>query len=153
MEYRAYARRMDNAHYQEALRLYRHGQLLGIPVIITTTVVGTAIFATLQQDKNVTLKIATGLLSVMAATLAALQTFFNHAGEAQKNETASTGYARLFRKFDQFLLRYEEESKPTREAALNALAELVEEMDGLEKQTPRISNRVWQDMKKKLEQE
>jgi hypothetical protein len=144
---------MDNAHYQMALRLYRQERWLGVPVIILTTIVGTAIFATLQQDTKVAWQIGTGLLSVAAATLAALQTFFNYGGAAQRNEEASTGYARIWRQLDQFQLRYAHESKATREDGLADLANLIKEMDDLEQKAPRVTNKVWRQIKNKSQSE
>ncbi len=149
-EYQWYVNKRDAAHYQMALRFNRHERLLGIPVIVTTTVVGTAIFATLQQDAAVGWKIATGLLSVTAATLAALQTFFNYGGEAQRHAEVAVGYARLWRHIDQFKLRYQQETA-TREECLTDLATLVKDMDDLERQAPRITNKIWQQVKNEAE--
>jgi pheromone shutdown protein TraB len=63
----------DNAHYDMATILGRRHWRLGVPVIITTTVVSTAIFSTLTEETAMGWRIATGLISVAAAVLAALQ--------------------------------------------------------------------------------
>jgi hypothetical protein len=65
----------------------------------------------------------------MAATLAALQTFFNRGGEAQRPEAAAVGYARMWRRFDQFRLRYDGTSNSTREECLSDFADLMKEMN------------------------
>jgi hypothetical protein len=139
-EYQWYVNKRDNAHYQMALHLNGRERLLEIPVIATTTVVGTAIFATLQQDAAPGWRVATGLLSVTAATLAALQTFFNYGGEAQRHFEAAIGFARLWRHMDQFKLRHRRDTT-TPEECLADFAVLVKELDDLEQQAPRISNR------------
>ena len=116
------------------------------PVIATTTVVGTAIFATLQQDAALGWRVATGLLSVIAAVLAALQTFFNYGGEAQRHFEAAVGFARLWRHMDQFKLRHASDTAVLEECLVE-FAVLVKELDDLEQLAPRISNRVWQQVK------
>lgn len=145
-EYQWYANKRDNAHYQMALHLNGRERLLGIPVIATTTVVGTAIFATLQQDAALGWRVATGLLSVIAAVLATLQTFFNYGGEAQRHFEAAVGFARLWRHMDQFKLRHASDTAVLEECLVE-FAVLVKELDDLEQQAPRISNRVWQQVK------
>jgi hypothetical protein len=141
---RAYNR--EGGHYQMALRLKRSERLLGVPVIVTTSIVGTAIFATLQRDASVGWKIATGVISIAAAALAALQTFFNYGGDAQRHEVAAVGYARLWRQLHQFRLKYSADDY-TRPDALESLAKLVDQMDSLEEKSPRITNRVWKGIK------
>ena len=84
-DYRRLAINKDNAHYKMALRYERRHGLLGVPVIITTTVVSTAIFASIQEQAGPDLKIATGLISISSVVLAALQTFFNYSDLAQRH--------------------------------------------------------------------
>ena len=84
--------------------------------------------------------------SVTAATLAALQTFFNYGGEAQRHFEAAVGFARLWRHMDQFKLRHRRDTTAPEEC-LADFAVLVKELDDLEQQAPRISNRVWQQVK------
>ena len=79
----------DNAHYEMAAILRRRHWRLGVPVIITTTIVSTAIFTTLTKDTAIGWRVATGLISVVAAVLAALQTFFGFADQAQRHVEAA----------------------------------------------------------------
>jgi hypothetical protein len=147
--YQIYARIRDTAHYQMALRLRRQERFLGIPVIILTTIVGTAIFASLQNQAAVIWRIATGLLSVLAATLAALQTFFNFSGEAERHESVAVGYSQLRRQFDNFIVCHQADAT-TPAAAFSAWEVLLKEMDHLEQKAPRITNRVWELSKAEL---
>jgi hypothetical protein len=147
--YQIYVNIRDNAHYQMALRLRRQERLLGIPVIILTTVVGTAIFASLQNQTAVGWKIATGLLSVLAATLAALQTFFGFSGEAGKHESVSVGYAQLRRRFDSFILSCSGE-RAEKAAAIADWQVILKEMDRLEEKSPRIINSVWEKSRREV---
>lgn len=145
-EYQGFARRADRAHYQMALKLEHRARLLGIPVIVTTSIVGTTIFATLQDATAVGWRIATGLLSVAAAMLASLQTFLNYNGAAQRHEASADGHARLWRQAEMFRLRLNT-GDMARAAALDELLVMTKEMDELEKQAPRITNRIWERQK------
>lgn len=142
-EYRDYARERNLAHYQMATKLSRHDRLLGIPVIITTSIVGTAIFVTLQEDTAVIWRVATGMLSVMAAVLAALQTFFNYSSDAQKHAAAALGYARLVRGMDRFLLECRGDNMVDRYVVLEGLNGLVKTLDEMEEKAPTLPHELW----------
>jgi hypothetical protein len=147
--YQGYARLRDRAHYEMWLRLNRRERLLGIPVIILSTIVGTAIFASLQEQAAVAWQIATGMLSVTAAVLAALQTFFGFRTEAERHAAVAAGYAQLRRRFDTFRLRHRD-GHSTREEGLAEWEELVKQLDELEQKAPRIPTRLWNQQKKEL---
>ena len=66
--------KFGRAHYIAWEKAANKNKWLGVPVIITTTVVGTAIFGTLQESPHIAWKITAGLLSLLAAVLSALQT-------------------------------------------------------------------------------
>lgn len=152
IEYQRYVRKRDKAHYQTALRLRARERTLGIPVVILTAVVGTAIFATLQTTTSLVWEIVTGLLSVTAAVLASLQTFFNFSAEAARHEAVAARYGQLWRKFDSFILRHQSQAS-TRDQCLDAFQEIITDMDELEADTPRIANKIWQDVKAAAERE
>ncbi|GEP61953.1 SLATT domain-containing protein [Reyranella soli] len=69
---------LARAHAMNADKLERWHYWLGVPVVILTTIVGTTAFASLSDLGNtrVLIAVGTGALSVSAAVLAALQTFF-----------------------------------------------------------------------------
>lgn len=141
-DYRVNVINRENAHYELALRLKRKERILGVPVVVLAAAVGTAIFATLQKDSAEFWRIITGLVSFLAAVLAALQTFFNYGSNAQRHETAAIGYARLRRHMDQFLLKYQD-GTASRQEELAGMDGLVQQMDHLEEVAPRIPNSVW----------
>jgi hypothetical protein len=143
-EYLKYVKARDRGHYQMTLRLQRRERLLGIPVIILSTIVGTAIFATLQAQTATGWKIATGLLSVLAATLAALQTFFNFGSEAEKHGVVANHYARMRRDFEEFDLKHRS-GYSTRDEVLQDLSDLLKQLEEIEKDSPRIPNSVWEE--------
>src|SRR6266498_3954282 len=58
----------------EAERLERLGRLFGVPVIAVTTVTGAAIFTQLNSNPASWAKVLFGLVNLLAAVLAAVQT-------------------------------------------------------------------------------
>ena len=86
-----------DAHYELCTRLSRSNIRFGVPVVVLTTFVGTSVFATLQHHVNVALRVAVGMLSVLAAVLASLQTFLRFGERAEKHRTAAEAWAALRR--------------------------------------------------------
>jgi hypothetical protein len=76
----------------------------GLPAIIFSTIVGTSVFASLNND-NIPqwAKIAVGLISVVAAVLMALQTFLGFSERAEKHRTTAVRYGAVGRQIEQFL--------------------------------------------------
>jgi hypothetical protein len=86
-----------DAHYALCTRLSRANIRFGVPVVILTTFVGTSVFATLQHHVSLALRIGVGILSVLAAVLASLQTFLRFGERAEKHRTAAEAWAALRR--------------------------------------------------------
>src|SRR4029077_3568366 len=66
---------------------------LGIPVVISTTVVGTAAFAAINNSTSNFWKVAAGTVSILAAILAAVQTFLGYGERSDQHRSAATRYA------------------------------------------------------------
>ena len=94
-QWRIRVSRMKYAHYQAAIVFERMHLYFGIPVIILSTVVGTAVFASLDSSANADVQVAVGLLSMLAAVLASLQTFLRHSERAEKHRAAGARYGGL----------------------------------------------------------
>ncbi|HEX4323211.1 MAG TPA: SLATT domain-containing protein [Gaiellaceae bacterium] len=92
-----------DAHYALCTRLSRSNIRFGVPVVVLTTFVGTSVFATLQHHVNTGLKIVIGLVSVLAAVLASLQTFLRFGERAEKHRTAAEAWADLRRDMEEMI--------------------------------------------------
>ena len=90
----------QSAYYMETERLRRWHYLLGIPVVVVSTVVGTTMFASNMEDPLIPLWVS-GALSALAAILAALQTFFRLAESAAAHGFAADWYAAIRRDIEQ----------------------------------------------------
>lgn len=96
------ARRIQNAHYEAAASLDRLQYVVGLPLVMLSTLVGTSVFATLQSGSdNFWVKIGVGLASVLAAILAAIQTFLRFAERSEKHKLAGVRYGSFKREIEQ----------------------------------------------------
>src|SRR5262245_65525716 len=86
--YRHNAAVVARAHFLAWERYARWNRFFGIPVVIMTALVGTAIFGTLQQNPELHWRILAGGISISATVLAALQTYLNFAEQAEKHKEA-----------------------------------------------------------------
>ena len=136
--YRLRAQRKARSHYLAGRRAGRKHTTLGVPVVILSAVVGSAIFVTLTNtNPDTTRRVVAGILSIAAGTLAALQTFFRFSELAEKHRMSAAGYAALKRKLDLFQLQTAE-GMSDRQQYIHALEQIVKDLDGLEKDSPDV---------------
>lgn len=87
-------------HYRAALRYSRIHLALAIPTIILSAAVGTAVFATLQQQSCFWLQFIVGAMSVIAAILTALQSTLRYQELAEKHRGAGAKYNSIGREME-----------------------------------------------------
>lgn len=135
-----------SAHYLLASRLRKRNVMVGVPSVIFSAVVGTSLFATLS-DANVprALRVVIGLVSLLAAVLAALQTFFGFAERAERHVVAGDWYSAVRRGVDELLALPESDRGPARES----LDGIRKEMSKISQQAPEIGQQLWVKMAKK----
>jgi hypothetical protein len=90
----------QRAHYLSADHFGRRKYWLGVPAVVLSTLVGTAVFASLQKQPELWLQISIGLASVLAAVLAGLQTFLGYTERAEKHRIAGAKYGALGRELE-----------------------------------------------------
>jgi hypothetical protein len=95
----------QHAHYQLATKLRGRNLLLGVPTVVCAAVVGTSLFATLNRSESlpVMARATIGTLSVVAAVLAAVQTFLRFAERAERHVQAGDWYSAIKRDVDELL--------------------------------------------------
>ena len=139
------------SHYSSAHRLSRGNLLLGVPVVILTTFIGTSVFATLQDEIDTSLKILVGVISVTAAVLASLQTFLRFGERAEKHRVAGESWAALRREIDEMLALH-----PTYLAARgdpkSYLDDLRKRMDDTAALSPALGDRQWDILNEEVRQ-
>jgi len=140
--YRKRAHRKVRAHFLAAKHHARLNTWIGVPVVVTSTIVGTTIFATISKEPKLALQIVTGLLSVAAAVLAALQTFFRHAETSEKHRVAAGNYAALFRSFDILRVRLATEGVAPG-SPIQGLEGLLLEFGKIERESPDVPDQLY----------
>lgn len=133
----------SDAHYDLATRLSNSNIRFGVPVVVLTTIVGTSVFATLSRTHvNTGLQVAVGMLSVLAAVLASLQTFLRFGERAEKHRTAAEHWASIRREIDEKLALH-----PTYLASRgdpqDYLDDLRRRMDQIAQQSPELGVAGW----------
>ena len=96
----------QHAHYYLATNLRRRNLALGIPVVILSAIVGTALFASLAASSEsfpLGLRLAVGSISLLAAVLAAIQTFLRFAERSERHAQAADWYSAIRREIDELL--------------------------------------------------
>ena len=108
-ETRDHANIRYRVHDLEAGSNYRRHRLLGYVVTILTAVVGTSIFTALAQNNpNFWIQVGTGVLSVVAFVLSAVQSFSGFSELAEKHKKAGNEFLFIQRRADVFLSTYTE---------------------------------------------
>jgi hypothetical protein len=132
----------QHCHYYLGTRLRRRNLWLGIPVVILSTLVGTSLFATLADPKAIIappLRIAVGLVSVLAAVLAATQTFLRFAERSERHAQAGDWFAAIRREIEEV-----EAMPPERRGnPRKVLDGLRRNMNKAGQTYPDIGERVW----------
>jgi hypothetical protein len=142
----------SNAHYDMAeLYRWRH-HCLGIVVVSASAIVGTATFtsitaksdpSTAHYDPSVWLQLATGLLSVAATVLSALQTFLGFANQQERHKRAGDGYSSARRELEFLVMKFPEAKGSDGEPATVAFESLKRMLNNLDKGSPTIPDAVY----------
>jgi type II secretory pathway pseudopilin PulG len=100
------------------------------------------VFATLQHEISLELRVAVGMISVLAAILASLQTFLRFGERAEKHRAAAERWSALRREIDQMLALH-----PTYLASRGDpkqyLDDLRRRMDEVAQQSPELGEGSW----------
>ena len=144
----AWHRRMEacqHAYYLEAERYKRWHLWLGIPAVIFSTVVGTAVFATLENQVGISARVVVALVSIAAAVLAGLQTFLRLSETAAAHAQAGDWYSAVKRDIEQLrALRRDE-----RGHAKTCTDVLRKEMNKVAQKSPELRESLWTDVAKR----
>lgn len=127
----------QSAYYEEAERLHRQNYWLGIPVIIVSSMVGTAVFA--DWGKDGALKWFVGSVSIIAAILASLQTFLKFGENATLHGAAADWFAAIRRDIDEVLALPSE----LRGHPKHTLDSIRQEINKASQKSPELSERLW----------
>lgn len=124
------------AHYEASKQLARANYTFGIPVVVISTFVGTAVFATLEKASGTEFRITVGCISVLAAVLSSLQTFLRFSERSEKHRAVGVRYGSIRREIE-LLQASAQPYDPKR------LSEVKEKIDSISTEAPELSERIW----------
>jgi len=79
--------------------------MLGVPVVILSAIVGTGVFASLSEASlSFTLRLVLGSISLLAASLASLQTFLNYTEQSARHLKVATKLSSLKKEIEESLV-------------------------------------------------
>lgn len=139
-------REIQTSHYEAAKPLSLFNYLLGIPVVVLTTFVGSSIFATLSKNVDDSVKILLGIASGLAAVLSAIQTFLRFSERAELHRKTASQAGTLRREIEQLLASENAESIPN-----ERFDTIRKAIDKLAEGAPSVPNRTWEKAKRQLE--
>ena len=125
--------RAQFGHQLEAERTRGWTLALGVPVVIFTTVVGTGSFAAINDTTSNTWKVAAGVVSILAAILASVQTFLGFAERSDRHRVAAARYASTRRSIELALTSHDVDAVPL----------IKGEMDRMGGASPQINRKTW----------
>ncbi len=138
------ARESQFAHYEAAKALGQSNFVLGIPALILSTIVGTSIFASLGKTLDPSIQILVGIISVLAATLSALQTFLGFSERAAKHRAVASRYGAARRRIEEILAVSSESIAP------EEISNIRKEIDSISEEAPNVSDKIWERTNKRL---
>lgn len=136
---------MQLAHYECARRFERFHLWLGLPAIALSTIVGTAVFSSLEKSADIRLQIGVGLLSVVAAVLTGLQTFLRYAELAEKHRVTGARFANLKHRIELLM------TLPVEDDMRSELVAIEETWAKLREESPSLSSGVWRRIERQVQ--
>jgi hypothetical protein len=128
-------------HRQMSGRMQRRYLLLGLPVVVLTTIVGTSVFASLQDAKvSISVRVIVGSISIIAAVFSSLQTFLRYSTRGEGHRIAAIRYETLRRDMAKTLAL----PATARPDPSNELDSVRTRMDRYAKESPMIGERQWE---------
>jgi hypothetical protein len=130
----------EAGHRVMADRMRRRYLMLGVPVVVLTTVVGTSVFASIQDSTVPTwVRVLVGSVSILAAVISSLQTFLRYGMRAEGHRVAAIRYETLRRDMAAVLAI----PRASRTEPLRQLESVRGRMDRYAKESPTIGEREW----------
>jgi len=86
---------LQTGNFLAATHYGKVGKRFGVPVVIVTSVVSSAIFATMGESQHAQIQFVAGFFSLLATVLSSLQTFLGYAERSSSHKEAAVGYGEL----------------------------------------------------------
>jgi hypothetical protein len=139
-----HAHKGRDRHDLAARRFAGRRRWLGVSAIVLAVVVGSSVFTSVGQQPSVWMQVTTGLLSILASLLAALQTFLDYEGRSQRHQLAASKYKAIIRELEEAL------STPDQQIAVDRqwLDSLRNRLDTVESDMPVVDPGIYDDVER-----
>lgn len=137
------------AHYIMWESLNRRQKVFGSITISCATIVGTALFASIQKSPSLEWRIIAGIVSLLAAILSALQTFLNLSERADAHKVSGLNYSGIRRTLELFILKYKTETGDDNDDAIRELTAIADNLLKLAKESPGVHGKILDRSKKR----
>jgi hypothetical protein len=134
-----HAHKGRDRHDKAARRNDKFFYWLGVPAVIISAVVGTSIFATLDEQVGSEFKVILGLVSIASAILLSLQTFANFGSRAESHRLTGVKYKNVIRELEQIFAGQLEQYQDDAEF----LDKLRNRLDALETEAPIVPESIY----------
>jgi hypothetical protein len=133
----------QQGHYRAALWFGRLNRMIGVPTIVLTAIVGTSAFSSLTEARQVSpeWQLVAGILSLLAAALASLLTFFRFPERAVDHRRASAAFGNIRREIEQLLTRDFDADQG--EEINERLTEIRKAIDDADANSAEVPNSIW----------
>jgi len=129
------------AHQKAAVKFESQGRWLGVAAVITSTIVGTSLFADANATVSQGWKIGAGVLSLVAAVLSAVQGILKYGEIAALHRAAAQRYGPLRREVEELLA----EVDPANPIAHQVVAGLRKRWDEIDADSPSVPQKIYDD--------
>lgn len=133
------ARESQHTHYEAARYFDSANKYLSIPVVVLSAVLGTSAFATLESQVGNEWKISFGLVAMLVAGIAAIQSNLKLADRSVKHRQIGASYGAIRREIEETLATPIEQRSQTTEL----LARIRAKLDHLASESPDIPRNIW----------
>ena len=127
------------AHRFAAKGYEKYHVIIGVPAVVASTVVGGFLFSTSDTKPDDWVKLLIGLLSLVSAVLAALQTFLRFDELSLHHKIADAGFGLVRHKIEAQRIASNQSSKWQDQF----LANLIAQIEDLSARSPTIPERFW----------
>ncbi|GIM95693.1 hypothetical protein Ato02nite_074860 [Paractinoplanes toevensis] len=129
----------QHMQYEAAKHFRRAHYIIAVPVVVITTIVGTATFANITNTVPAATKVWFGSLTLLAAALAALQLHFRYLERAEKHKNLGAQYGKIRREIESVLAL----TAQSRGDAKETLERIRSELDRVSGDGDAVSRRIY----------
>src|SRR5258708_5627449 len=133
------ARQAQLEHAMAASWARRSSVFIGVPTAVLGVIVGSGIFATINETTVKEWHIVAGLLSIASAVLAALQTFLRFDERSREHEAASRAYGIIRRELGELGAV----AGQSRDHVLSRLEAIRQSYDSTSSNSRNVPDKVW----------